>query len=60
MVAKDLFTWCLKHVDDKDAGRRELYSCVDVITGRPGVQFILAERPPRLIVNHRTRILRVR
>lgn len=24
-VAKDLFTWCLMHLDDKDAGRRELY-----------------------------------
>ncbi len=24
-VVKDLFTWCLKHLDDKDAGRRELY-----------------------------------
>lgn len=25
VVAKDLFTWCLKHLDDKDTGRRELY-----------------------------------
>ncbi len=24
-VARDLFTWCLKHLDDKDLGRRELY-----------------------------------
>lgn len=24
-VAKDLFTWCLRHLDDKDTGRRELY-----------------------------------
>ena len=24
-VAKDLFTWCLKHLDDKHIGRRELY-----------------------------------
>lgn len=25
IVVKDLFTWCLKDLDDKDAGRRELY-----------------------------------
>ncbi len=25
IVVRDLFTWCLKHLDDKDAGRRELY-----------------------------------
>ncbi|MBI4910054.1 MAG: NYN domain-containing protein [Acidobacteria bacterium] len=25
VAAKDLFTWCLKHLDDKDTGRRELY-----------------------------------
>ena len=25
VVAKELFTWCLKHLDDKDRGRRELY-----------------------------------
>ena len=25
IAVKDLFTWCLKHLDDKDSGRRELY-----------------------------------
>ena len=25
IVVKDLFTWCLKHLDDKDSGRRQLY-----------------------------------
>lgn len=24
-VARDLFTWCLMHLEDKDTGRRELY-----------------------------------
>lgn len=24
-VARDMFTWCLKHLDGRDAGRRELY-----------------------------------
>jgi len=24
-VARDLFTWCLRHLDDKDVGRREIY-----------------------------------
>ncbi len=25
IVVRDLFTWCLKHLEDRDAGRRELY-----------------------------------